>query len=438
MSERRGPAHPRAGWRGRVADQAAVAAHLARWVVLGAASGALAGVASWGFLEALERATDARLAHPWLLFLLPVAGAAIGVVHHRWAGRAAAGSALLLDEIHTPSAWVPRRMAPLVFAGTVASHLFGASVGREGTALQMSGSLTDLLSRTLRLGPADRRILLITALAGGFGSVFGVPLAGAVFALEVQAVGRVRHEALLPALTASIVGDLVVGGLGHHHPLRPPLDLPVDGVVLARVAVAGIAFGLVATAFSAATRLVASVAARWIAWPPARLVAGGVATVGLTLLVGRDELGLSLPLVDQALAGVDPGPWTFAAKLAFTALALGSGFPGGEVTPLFVIGATLGGALAGPLDLPTAALAAVGFVAVFAGAANTPLACTIMGVELFGAGAVLPVAVGCVVAYVTSGHRGIYPSQRIEAAKGPHVVEGFPTVAEWHRRRGDR
>ncbi len=412
-----------------------VVVHLLRWIVLGVASGVLAGLASFAFLETLDRVTEVRVDEPWLVWLLPIAGLVIGFVYHRWGGRSSGGSALLLEEIHQPTAWVPRRMAPLVFAGTVASHLFGASVGREGTALQMSGSLSDLLARHLRLRPEDRRLLLIAAIAGGFGSVFGVPMAGAVFAMEVQSIGRVRYEALVPALAASIVGDLVVGGLGYDHPARPQLDLPVDGVLLAKVAAAGLAFGLVSTAFSWLTHLIKGTTERWVAWSPARLALGGVATLVLVGLVGRDSLGLSLPLVDHTLAGIDPGFEAFALKLVFTAVVLGCGFPGGEVTPLFVIGATLGGALAGPLGLDVRVLGAVGFVAVFAGAANTPLACTIMGAELFGSGSVVVMAVGCVVAYVASSHRGIYATQRIDTAKGPDRVDGHPTAADWHRQR---
>jgi H+/Cl- antiporter ClcA len=377
--------------------------------------------------------TDWRIAHGWTVVLLPAAGVVIGFTYDRWGGRAGLGNSLLVEEIHTPTGWVPRRMAPLVFGGTVASHLFGASVGREGTALQMSGSMTDWLSRLLRLGPADRRLLLIAAIAGGFGSVFGVPLAGAVFAMEVQAVGRVRYEALVPALVASVVGDLVVGGLGYEHPVRPQMDVDLDVGLLGKIALAGVVFGVCATAFSGLTHLVKRAAGRFVPWPPARLAVGGVVTLLLVAVAGRDYLGLSLPLIDQALAGLDPGMATFGWKLLFTAVALGCAFPGGEVTPLFVIGTTLGGALATVVGLPVPVLASVGFVAVFAGAANTPLACTIMGVELFGAGAIVPVAVGCVVAYVMSSHRGIYSTQRIDIAKGHHAIDGFPTVAEWHR-----
>lgn len=424
----------RTRWRSELVEQAQLAVHLVRWIVLGTASGALAGVSSWVFLEGLDRVTSFRADHDWLLYLLPVAGLALGLLHHHLGGRAVQGSALLIDQIHEPTEWVPRRMAPLVLVGTWVTHLFGGSAGREGTALQMSGSLTDALSRVLRLDADDRRVLLTAALGGGFGAVFGVPLAGAVFALEVLSIGRVRYEALLPALTASLVGDLVVSGLGYEHRARPQFDVSLDAALLGKVAVAGLAFGLAGAAFAELTHAIKRVMARRVSWSPLRPAIGGLAVVGLAALIGDDYLGLSLPLIDRAVAGDRLGFAVFALKLLFTAVTLGCGFPGGEVTPLFVIGATLGAALATPLHLPVALLAAVGFVAVFAGAANTPLACTIMGVELFGAGAVMPLAVACVLAYVFSSHRGIYPSQRIHAAKGPARIIGRPTLHHWSSR----
>lgn len=428
------PTQPRATlrrFRRELDDQIRLGAHLLRWIILGAASGVLAGIASYVFLEGLDRVTEFRIDHPWLLYLLPAAGLVIGLAYHYLGGRAAHGNALLIDQIHTPTDWIPRRMAPLVLTGTWITHLFGGSAGREGTALQMSGSLTDALARLLRLGDDDRRLLLITALGGGFGAVFGVPLAGAVFALEVQTIGRVRYDALVPALSAAIIGDLVVHTLGHDHPLRPQFDTPIDGWLWARVAIAGLAFGLASAAFAELTHTIKRITARHLTWPPLRPVIGGIAVIGLALAFGDDYLGLSLPLIDQALAGHHIAWYVFALKLVFTAITLGCAFPGGEVTPLFVIGATLGAALAQPLGLPIPLLAAIGFVAVFAGAANTPLACTIMGVELFGAGTTIPLAIGCVTAYVFSNHRGIYPTQRIHTAKGPTPIHDRPTLSAW-------
>ena len=399
-----------------------MAIHLVRWIALGILSGLLAGASSWLFLEGLDRVTDFRLDHRWIVYLLPVAGLAIGLAYHYVGGRAVQGTPLLLDEIHEPSAGVPGRMAPMVLGGTWLTHLFGGSAGREGVALQMSGSLTDTASRLLRLDEADRRNLLIAGIGGGFGAVFGVPLAGAVFGLEVLTIGRLRYEALVPSLAAALTGDLVVKGLGYDHPVRAQLDIDLEWWLLARVALAGVAFGLASVAFVSLTHTVKRLGARRVPWAPARLVIGGLAVLGLMALFGRDYLGLSTPLIERGLLGEHLGFQVFALKIVFTAVTLGSGFPGGEVTPLFVTGTTLGAALASPLGLDPKVLAAVGFVAVFAAAANTPLACTIMGIELFGSGATRAVAVGCVIAYVCSAHQGIFHTQRIDVPKRARVA----------------
>jgi H+/Cl- antiporter ClcA len=388
-----------------------------RSIVFGALAGAAAGLSSYAFLWSLDRTTSFRLDHDALLFGLPAAGFVIGLVYLYLGGRSGQGNALLLDEIHEPTSWLPRRMAPLILLGTLWTHLFGGSVGREGTALQMAGSLSDGAARALRLEPTERRLMLVAALAGGFGAVFGVPLAGAVFALEVQSVGRMQYEALVPALTASLVGDGIVRALGYHHDTFAALTPDVSVALIAKLALAGVAFGLTAAGFAWLTEWLKETSARRIPWLPLRATVGGAVVVVFILGAGREFSGLSLPLVHAALAGHHVVSYAFAAKLAATALCLGFGFVGGEVTPLFVIGATLGAVLADPLGVSQPTLAAVGFVAVFAGAANTPLACTVMAVELFGSGIVMPAAVACVAAYVFSSHRGIYTTQRVAVSK---------------------
>lgn len=267
--------------------------------------------------------------------------------------------------------------------------------------------------------------MLIAAIAGGFGSVFGVPLAGAVFALEVQAVGRVRYEALVPALTASVLGDMIVSGLGVDHMVTTPLgSVALSTDLVLKVMLAGIAFGLTSIAFTKLTHSVRRAFAAAISWAPLRPVIGGLCVIAMTLLVGsRAYNGLSLDLMGLSLAGGDVPTWGFTLKLVFTAVTLGSGFVGGEVTPLFVIGATLGASLGGFLGVPVPLLAAIGLVAVFAGAANTPLACTIMGVELFGSGALPYFAIACVISYAFSSHHGLYTTQRVVVSKVPGRID---------------
>ena len=405
-------------------DQLHRGGHLLRFAALGIAAGAVAGTAAFTLLRSLQWATETRIDHPWLIWLLPPMGLSVGLANHYLAGRAAEGSTLLLDEIHEPGLGVPRRMAPFIYLLSVASHVVGASVGREGAAVQMAASLNGWWARLLP--PASRRTVLIASLAGGFAGAFGTPLAGTVFALEVQTSGAVRYDALVPALAAGVTGDRVARALGLGHGLVEPISVSVDLVTLLKVALAGVAFGLVGTAFVQLTRLVRALAARLVRWPPLRPALGGVAILVLLGLVGtRQYLGLSLGLADRSLAGgAGVIGLAFALKLLFTSVSLGFGFQGGEVTPLFVMGASLGVTLARLLDVPVPLLAACGFVAVFAGAANTPLTCTFLGAELFGSAGVVYFAVACVLAYIASADSGLYEGQRRELAKLPRRLRG--------------
>ncbi|HEX8348936.1 MAG TPA: chloride channel protein, partial [Hymenobacter sp.] len=368
-------------------------------------------------LVALEWVTGWREAHEWVLVLLPIAGLLIGLAYHYLGGRAVLGNNLILNEIYIPSIRLPLRMVPLVLGGTLLTHLCGGSAGREGTAVQMGGALADQLTRFFRLRPRDRKLLLIAGMSAGFASVFGTPLAGAVFGLEVFLLGSVRYDAILPAFLAAVSADLVTRAWGVRHTHYPQLNaLALTPLLLGCTLVVGILFGLTARSFATLTHLVSKLFAR-VAYPPLRPVVGAVLLLVVVWLLGTTRyLGLGMPVIVEAFR-TPLGPQDFVWKLLLTALTLGCGFKGGEVTPLFFIGATLGSALSVVLPLPVALLAAMGFVGVFAGAANTPLACTLMGLELFGAHAGVYLALTCVVAYLFSGHSGIYSAQVIGQAK---------------------
>lgn len=400
---------------------------LAWWTLLVLPVGVLAGSASALFLWSLERVTQLRWDHPWLLLLLPVAGVLVGLVYHHFGQRAEAGNNLIMEEIHAPGGGVPGRMAPLVLLGTLLTHLCGGSAGREGTAVQMGGSLAGLFGRLVKLSAQNRRMLLMAGVAAGFGSVFGTPLAGAIFAMEVLVIGHMRYDALIPVLVASLVGDFTCSAWGiHHTPYHIAFPGPTNalnlthGALLGKVVIAAMLFGLVSQGFSAFTHLIKGTLARFVPYAPLRPAVGGVVVIALVWLIGtRDYLGIGVTSPDAGavtiLSAFEPGgatPWSWWWKLLFTVVTLGSGFKGGEVTPLFFIGATLGNALAVVLGAPVDLFAALGFIAVFAGATNTPLACTVMGLELFGATHAVPFAIACFIAYLFSGHTGIYSAQR--------------------------
>jgi len=386
---------------------------LAKWLALAALVAALAGSASALFLLALDWATRTREANRWLMWGLPVAGFCVGWLYLKFGQHVQAGSDLLIDEIHDPKKVVPLRMAPFVLGGTVISHLFGASVGREGTAVQMGGALADQLTHLFKLNAIDRRMVLMAGISAGFASVFGTPLAGAVFALEVLALGRMRLDALLPCLAAAVMADQVGlwWGVQHTHYMAGAMP-DITAWLLVAMVLAGVVFGLTGKLFAECTHALSAWMAQRITYAPLRPLLGGAVIATVVMWGNYDRyIGLGIAVMVEAFA--QPlAPTDFLGKMIFTIASLGSGFKGGEVTPLFYIGATLGNALAPLLDVPFPLLAAVGFVAVFAGAANTPIASTLMAMELFGAQIGVFAALACVTSYICSGHSGIYRAQR--------------------------
>ena len=339
-----------------------------------------------------------------------------------------AGNNLILEQTHDPTATIPVRMTPLILIGTFVTHLFGGSAGREGTAIQTGASLADQLARPFRMVPHDRRILLMAGISAGFASVFGTPLAGAVFGLEVLAIGRLSYDAIAPCFMAAFVGDLITKAWGVHHTIYRVSEVPtmsIRGVIYSMIA--GVAFGLMGMGFARMTHAVSHLARKYIASPPLRPVAGGllitIAVFGIGTSHTLKYIGLGIPTIVASFHSRLP-VYDFAAKSVFTAVTLGTGFKGGEVTPLFYIGSTLGNALSHLIPLPASLLAAMGFVAVFAGAANTPVASTLMAVELFGAEAGSYAGIACVISYLFSGHAGIYNAQRVGKSKHlNHIAE---------------
>ncbi|MEX1115074.1 MAG: voltage-gated chloride channel family protein [Akkermansiaceae bacterium] len=395
-----------------------------KWLLILVPMAVVVGTATAFFIRALDAVTLLRFSQPWLIYLLPLAGLGVGMLYHVYGKSAAGGNNLLIDEIHQPAVGVPRRMAPLILLGTLITHLFGGSAGREGTAVQMGGGIAATFARYLKLDPASVRLLLMAGVAAGFGAVFGTPVAGAVFALEVLVVGRLQYDALIPCFFSAVIADWTCRALGightHYHVEVTAVGSWVDPLLMGKVLLAAVTFGLASMLFAKLSHRLGDLFRIYIPRPELRPAIGGVFVIGLFLVSGTpDYLGLgvlgnrpdaiTLPAIFTSTE-VPASAWLW--KLAFTVVTLSAGFKGGEVTPLFFIGAALGNTLALALGAPVDLFAAIGFVAIFAGATKTPLASTLLGMELFGAGNGLYLATACIVAYRCSGSQGIYSSQR--------------------------
>lgn len=392
--------------------------YLLKWILLCLAIGSCVGSASALFLIALSWATDWRETHQWVISLLPLGGLIIGLLYYYFGNNVVKGNNLLLEEFHSPKQVIPLKMAPLVLIGTIITHLFGGSAGREGTAVQMGGAIADQFTAIFKLQPSDRKTLIIIGISAGFAAVFGTPLAGAIFALEVLALSKISYKAILPSFLAAFIADYccTLWPVIHTHyviPTVPAFNL----TTLCWTIMAGILFGFAALIFSKSTHFFTATFKRVVDYPPFRPMIGGVFIALAVYMIGNTKyIGLGIPTIQSAFTS-PLNDYDFFLKILFTSFTLGAGFKGGEVTPLFFIGATLGNVLIWFIPLPMALLAGMGFVAVFAGATHAPIACTLMGIELFGTQSGWYIGIACCTAYLFSGTKGIYSAQTLSGVK---------------------
>jgi len=389
-----------------------------KWVFYGILVGIFCGIASAIFLHSLEYVTKTRESSSWIILFLPIGGVFTAYLYKKVGKNSSRGNNLILEEIQDKGEEIPKRMGVLVLVSTLISHLFGASVGREGTAVQMGGSISEAIGKLFKVNQRDRRILLMSGISGGFGSVFGTPLAGTIFGMEVSSVGAIKYEALIPCFVASFVGDIVTKSLRVTH-TKYSIDLVpnISFIVLCKVIFASMLFGLVAIIFSEMIHFFKRNFAKYVKNIYYRPIIGGVIVIVLTLIVKTNIYnGIGTETIKDSFVTSVPS-LAFLGKIIFTSISLGSGFQGGEVTPLFYAGSTFGNFLAPLLNLPIGFLAALGLIGVFAGASNAPIACFILGVEMFGSEGIIFFFISSIISYMFSGHHGIYTSQVVATAK---------------------
>ncbi|MGP4107962.1 voltage-gated chloride channel family protein [Virgibacillus sp. L01] len=401
---------------------------LGQWIIFGSIIGIVVGSTTYSLLEINDYlGDDIRLKRDWLIFLLPFGGIIIGYIYMNYGkvfwnntlNDTAELNNLVIDSVHGKKD-VPQRMGPIVYFATFVTVLFGGSTGREGAAVQMGGSVAAAVNKFFKVNIFDKKIFMMSGISAGFGAAFGAPITGAVFGMEMTALGKLKFEALVPCLTASFVGHYVTTAVwGHKHEefiIQTVPEISISTFII--VILLSVIFSLISVLYCQLRHGIKKFSEKLFKKNHMkRAFFGGIVIIVLTLIVSsQDYNGRGLQMLEQSFIE-DVPPFAFLAKLLFTAVTLGTGFVGGEAIPLFFIGATLGNTLYTFIDLPMSFLAALGLIAVFCGGANTPIAAFLLAMEMFDGKGLEYFFVACLVSYLFSGHHGLWPSQKIYEPK---------------------
>ena len=382
-----------------------------KWGLFGLLMGALGGLLGAGFHHALHFVTHLRGEYNWLIFLLPVGGLLSVGIYTIFRQRSNRGTNEVIDAVLSGGD-VSAKVAPTIFLATALTHLFGGSAGREGAALQIGGSTATLISRGLRLGSRDRRVLIMSGMSAVFAGLFGTPLTATLFCMEFVSVGTLFSPALLPCYVSAFTASKVSGLLGVH--AEGLLLETVTAVTLGNVwkfLILAVLVSLVGILMCWVFHKAEHLAQHHIPNVWIRIVVGGVLIMGLTLLVGDHRYnGAGMDMALGAAQG-NANWFDFIMKMLFTAITLAAGFKGGEIVPTFCIGATFGCVVGGLLGLDAGLCGALGLIGLFCCATNSPFASIILSIEMFGGANLHLFALVCVICFVLSGQGGLYSSQ---------------------------
>ncbi len=389
---------------------------LLKWTLVAAAIGAVTGLVGTAFHHLLELVTEVRIAHPRLIYFLPLAGLLIVFLYHVTGMRNNRGMTTVMESVRGGRE-IPLLTVPLIFVSTILTHLFGGSAGREGAALQLGAGLGSKLGSLLRLRESDIRITLLCGMSGAFAALFGTPLTAVFFAVEFISVGVIYYAGIYSCIVSSLVAVSVARLCGVAHTLYPLGDMPPLGVLTLLGALGlAILLALLGVIFCTALRGGEAFSHFVLRWRYLRILLLGAAIVGLTYLVGTDYNGASIPLLEAALSG-EARPYDFALKLLFTVLTISAGYRGGEIVPTFCIGATFGVTVAPFLGLEPGFAAALGVVGLFSSVTNAPIASILLAYELFGGERLVCFALVALVCFLFSGNHSLYSGQKFVFSK---------------------